>query len=162
MKDLRNIYKRGGAKLTQLLKDELRAQGHHNTGKLEASFASNVTVSGDEVQLSGRAIDYAGILSDGTRPEKASMKQFHFVKEFFMSKGYEEKKAGAYAAMTIKKWMREGMSTKASVRFSKNGRRLNFIGFVREKKMAAVNKLVLKDIDIEIQKTFNKTKSKTI
>lgn len=162
MRDLRNIYKRGGARLMQELKRELRAQGHHNTGALEASFASNVTVSGDEVQLTGRAIDYAGILSDGTRPEKASMKQFHFVKEFFLSKGVEPKKAGAYAAMTIRKWMREGMSTRASVRFSKNGRRLNFIGFVREKKMDAVNRLVLKDIDIEVQRVFNKTKSKTI
>lgn len=162
MTDLRNIYKRGGPRLMQELKKELRAQGHFNTGKLESSFSSNVKVTGDEVQLTGLAIDYAGILSDGTRPEKASMKQFHFVKEFFMSKGVGEKKAGAYAAMTIRKWMREGMSTKASVRFSKNGRRLNFIGFVREKKMKVVNDLVLKDIDIEVQKVFNKTKSKTI
>ena len=158
MSDLRYIFKRADKLMQEGLKKELRAQGHFNSGSLESSFVSNITVTAESVVLTGSAFDYAGILSDGTRPEKASMKQFHFVKQFFLSKGVDDKKAGAFAAMTIRKWMKEGMSTKASVRFSKNGKRLNFINIVNKSVGPKVDKVVLADVDKEVKKEFNKTK----
>lgn len=162
MSDFRNIFKRAAKLLDENLKKELRQQGHFNTGALELSITSKITVNGSDTKLEGQAADYAGILNDGTRPEKASMAQFPFLKEFFISKGVEPKKAGAYAAMTIHRWQKEGMSTKASVRFSKNGKRLKFIELVAELIDSKLDKVVTDDIDKVVDKEYKKQKSETI
>lgn len=162
MNDLRKIFFTPDKILRKELQKELREQGHHNTGALEQSFTSNVAIEGDKVILSGYALNYGGILNDGTRPEKASMKQFHFVKEFFLSKGYNEKKAGAYAAMTINKWMKEGMSTKASRRFSKNGRRSRFIDQVAEDVDKRLDESVFHEIDKIVNSEYSKQKNEMI
>lgn len=160
--NLKSIFFTPDKILRKQLRLELRNQGHHNTGALEASFTSEVTQNGDVVKLEGYALDYGGILNDGTRPEKASMSQFPFVKNFFLSKGVPDKKAGAYAAMTIKKWMQEGMSTKASARFSKTGKRLGFIGIVEENIGEKLDSAVFHELDKIINEEFYKSKSETI
>lgn len=162
MSDFRNIFTSANKLLTDALKKELRQQGHFNTGALESSFFSNVTVSSESVKVEGYANNYAHILDDGVAPEKASMKQFYFVKQFFISKGYDEKKAGTLAAMTIRKWMTEGMSTKASIRFSKNGRRLKFIELVAKLVDEKLDKKILNEVDKIMEKTYRKQKSETI
>ena len=162
MTDISKIFFTPSKNLTKQLKKELRDQGHHHTGELERSFSTKVTVTKNDVRCEGSILEYGQILNDGTRPEKASMKQFWFVKEFFISKGYSDKIAGAYSAMTINKWIKEGMSTKASVRFSHNGRRTNFIKQVDDTYSDKLNEVVLKEIDKVINLEYNKQKSETI
>lgn len=162
MKDLRKIFFTPNKILRKELQKELRQQGHYNTGKLESSFTSQITQSSDKVKLEGFALDYAQILNDGTRPAKASFAQFPFVVEFFTSKGYSEAKAKQYAAMTINRWMKEGMSTKASARFSKNGKRLNFIGLVNELIDTRINDAVFKEMDKIVEEKYREQKSEII
>lgn len=162
MKDLRKIFFTPDKILRKELQKELRQQGHYNTGKLEGSFTSKITQSSDKVKLVGLALDYAQILNDGTRPAKASFAQFPFVVEFFESKGYSEAKAKQYTAMTINRWMKEGMSTKASARFSKNGKRLNFIGLVNELINTRINDSVFKEMDKIVEEKYREQKSEII
>lgn len=162
MPNIKNIHAKPIFALVKALKKELRDQGHYNTGQLDASFASETTLNGDEIRTVGTILEYGGILSDGTRPERASMKQFYFVKQYFISKGIADKLAGSYAAATIKKWMVEGMSTKKSARFSRNGRRLNFIGVVDQIIDEEFKKLIFVAVDDVVNEQFNKTKSETI
>lgn len=144
--------------LSEGTKIELRAQGHYNTGALDQSIKG--TVNGDH--LEGEANYYAAILNAGYGPEKASMAQWPFLYKFFISKGHTEKDAGAFAAMTINKWKREGMPTAASAAYSENGKRTNFIAAVKKIMNTAVHQTINKEIDKIINDKFHETKNETI
>lgn len=141
---------------------ELRAQGHHNTSELEKSFISEIVVNGEEIKVIGKAMGYFEYLNTGTRPEKASFKQFPFLVNFFQSKGKDEDTAKRLAAMTINRWKVEGMSTAASVRFSKNGRRRGFIKAVMDEHEKNMDQDVTKEIDKLFNKEFFNKKQETL
>lgn len=142
--------------------DELRAQGHYNTGKLEESLESEIVVKNQDGSLEGSALYYALILHHGFGPEKASFKQFPFLVEYFESKGKSEKEAKQYAAMTIRKWMKEGMPTAHSYSYSSNGERLNVISLVKKAVNGKINFAMSKGIDQIVNQKFHETKSETI
>lgn len=141
---------------------ELRAQGHHNTGELEKSFVSEVIIEGEVVRVIGKAQGYFEYLNTGTRPEKASFKQFPFLVDFIKSKGKDEKTAKQLAAMTINRWKVEGMSTVASARFSKNGRRRGFIKAVMDEHEKNMDHDVTKEIDKVFNKEFFNKKTEVL
>lgn len=159
---LRTILSQADKQIKAEFKKELREQGHYNTGALESSFISEITDNNGDFHLTGQALSYANILDEGVRPERASMKQFYFVKEFFISKGYDERNAGQFAAMTINRWMKEGMSTQASSRFSSSGRRKHFIKAVEKKMYRKIDQLITKAVDEAVEEEFNKQKSEII
>ena len=68
--------------VSEELKVELRAQGHYNTGALDQSIEG--VIKGNSLQ--GYANYYAAILHHGFGPEKASMKQYPFLKNYFLTK----------------------------------------------------------------------------
>ncbi len=142
--------------------DELRAQGHYNTGKLEESIEGKVKTSKGSHILEGTAAYYALILHHGFGPEKASWKQFPFLIEYFKSKGHAEKDAKGIAAATIRTWMREGMPSSGSYAYSSNGRRLEVIAYVKKAINGKVNFEVKKGLDKIINQKFHETKSETV
>lgn len=161
-RNLRSLFTEPNRFLQKALRKELRDQGHRNTGALESSFTSEVVTNGEDVTLQGYALNYADILNEGVKPERASFKQFPFMVRYFLSKGYDERTAKGYAAATIKKWQEEGMSTKASLRFSKNGKRLNFIGLVKELISQDIDNMIVKAADDIVMEEVNKQKSEVI
>lgn len=144
--------------IAEEFKIELRKQGHYNTGALDQSIEG--AVSGNH--LEGVANYYAVILHHGFGPEKASMRQWPFLKNYFLSKGHDEKEAGAIAAMTIRKWQREGMPTQSSAAYSETGVRTQVIDIVKKAIMPKVNKTMLDGIDTIVNNKFHETKSETI
>lgn len=144
--------------ISEELKDELRAQGHYNTGALDQSIEG--TVNGNSLQ--GYANYYALILHHGYGPEKASMKQWPYLKGFFLSKGYEEKDAGQLAAMTINAWKREGMPSSGSFTYSETGERTQFIAIVKKAINGKIDQTISNGLDKIVNKKFNETKSETI
>ena len=162
-KEARSIFARADKLLQKAIKKELRDQGHRNTGNLENSFASEVRIEGGEVRLIGTSALYSRFLNDGVPASSISFKQFPFYVEYFLSKGFDEKKAKAFAAASIRKSMSgDGMPTKTSVRFSKNGRRRDFIGAVEDEAGDLMDKSVSEAIDIIVDRVYLRTKNETI
>lgn len=140
------------------LRKELKAQGHHLSGKLEESIHGIVT----EDTLQGFALHYEKYLNKGVPAKSVSFKQYPFVVNYFKARGYSEDDSKQYAAMTINKWMKEGMPTNASIRFSSSGTRLDFISIVDKAINNEVNKIMTEGIDKIVNKKFHETKSETI
>lgn len=149
-------------KVDKMLGDEfriaLRAQGHYNTGKLDQSIEG--TINGDT--LEGTAAYYALVLNYGFDKSKASMKQFPFLVNFFLSKSYDEDAAKRLAAMTIRSWMREGMPSSGGYVYSETGLRTKVIEVVRIATTGKIDKIMKDGIDKMISDKFKETKSETI
>ena len=159
---LATLFKKADGILKKAIKKELKDQGHRNTGKLEQSIHSVAKVENGEVLLEGFASYYAKYINSGVPASSISFKQFPFYVDYFMSKGYSEKDAKRFAGATIKKAMTEGTPTNGSMRFSKNGRRRDFVQTVATQTDAQINKTVEDGLDIIINKVYLKTKSETI
>lgn len=152
-----------------MLRKEIVAQGHHLTGALEASLDSEIKKAGKADVMQGLAVGYAKFINEGVRPESASMKQFPFLVEFFNQKGYPEYSSNpgtltsrALAAMTIKKWMKEGMSTQASKRFSSTGARQNFVENAFAGNESKIDEYMGNSFDFMVNEEYRKEKNEVI
>lgn len=124
------------ARITDLLKSELSAQGHRNTGRLERSFTYEVKREGD--LLTGRisANEYAIYLEFGVPANRIpyspgsgarSSKYIAGLINYFTTKGLPANEARSAAFATARAHKREGMPTRASFAYSTNGRRTGFM-----------------------------------
>ncbi|MGE9312880.1 hypothetical protein ACLOAU_14630 [Niabella sp. CJ426] len=164
-----DIYNGAERFINEILRKEIVAQGHHLTGALESSLEAEIKRIGKSDAMQGFAVEYAKYINDGVRPEAASMKQFPFLVEFFNQKGYPEYSSSsstltsrALAAMTIKKWMKEGMSTQASKRFSSTGSRQNFVENAFIGNESKIDEYMGNSFDFVINEEYKKEKSEVI
>lgn len=116
------------------LKKELRDQGHHLTGALEASIKSNINESVDVV-LQVEAKDYIDPLNTGVpasnipydpyvRTGAGHSKYIEGLKQFAKLRfGLSDKEALGAAFAIAKKHKAEGMPTSGSFAFSNTGKR---------------------------------------
>ncbi|MFV0141001.1 hypothetical protein [Empedobacter falsenii] len=153
--------------LDESFKKELVSQGHSNSGKLEASI--NGKINGN--QLNGEIYDYGFILNDGVKPNRIpyrrgsgakSSKYIDSLVLYFKSKGLNDKDAKSAAFATAMVQKKQGMSTKASKRFSKNGRRQGFLDHVIKNKESKIDKIATDGMDDIFNKEFNKQKTEII
>jgi hypothetical protein len=151
--------------------DELRAQGHYLTGSLERSFTAEIT-EGNLTIIQGMALGYGQILNDGVTPARipfsepsgrgGTSKYIQGLFQFWRLKGLNEKEALRAAFATAKIQKREGMSTKASVRFSKNGRRQEAFDQSFRRVSKRIDQQIARDFDKAVSRVFNQTKTETI
>lgn len=144
--------------ISEAMKIELRAQGHYNTGALDNSIEGEIKGK----HLEGTANYYAAILHHGYGPERASMRQWPFLKRYFITKGHDDYEAGRIAAMTIRAWQREGMPTRGSYAYSETGQRKNFIAIVKKAISGKIDTFVTNGIDKIVNDKFHETKSEVI
>ncbi|MEJ7831175.1 MAG: hypothetical protein WKF91_23415, partial [Segetibacter sp.] len=85
-----------------------------------------------------------------------------FVVKFWQLRGLDLKNAKRAAAATIHKWMKEGMPTRGSSRFSKTGQRRQMLNIAMKKVSSRVDSVISGDLSKEIDKVFLKTKSETV
>jgi hypothetical protein len=114
----------------------LEAQGHKNTGALEASMRTTVQRTATSVVGELQMYDYAFPLNYGVRPERIpytpgrsrakTSKYIQGLKVYFQSKGLSDNSALRAAFATARRHKIEGMPTTASRRFSQTGRRTGF------------------------------------
>jgi hypothetical protein len=162
------ILQKVAAVLDNAFKDEIKSQGHSLTGKLENSIQGQQS----ETQVEGSMLDYGYIVNDGTISEKipfsgthgkgGTSKYIQGLISFFKLKGLSEKEATSAAFATAKVQKKEGMSTAASSRFSKNGKRQNFIADVAAEQDPVIDKVVSQGMDDIFNSEYNKQKSETI
>lgn len=123
-------------RLRDLLAKELAEQGHRNTGALERSLSYEVKRNSDKVVGTMTANMYAIFLEFGVPASRipytpgSGAKRSKYIAgliQYFTTKGLSDSEAKSAAFATARAHKREGMPTRASYRFSSNGRRTGFI-----------------------------------
>lgn len=157
-----DIYKGAERFINELIRREIVAQGHHLTGAMEDSLDSKTNKSGKAETMEGFAVYYTKFVNEGVPAESASMKQFPFLVRYFQQRGLQLKESQGAAAATIKKWMKEGMSTQASKRFSSTGSRQNMIENAFVGSENKIDEYMGNSFDFMINEDYLKEKSEVI
>lgn len=154
MKQAYEILLLGRKEYTKAIDDEIDRQGHTLTGNLKRSQTAEVEISVNNTIIKGLIANYGVILDKGVKPARASFKQFPFLVEYFKQRGYDDGTAKGYAAATIKKWMKEGMSTNTSRRFSRSRERQYFLRIALRKAAKKANVIITKAFSEEFKNIF--------
>jgi hypothetical protein len=162
MTTVKDIYGVAEKFINKFLREESADQGHTLTGAMEDSFDFTSYREGKADVMEGFAVHYTKYVNDGVPAASASMKQFPFVKEFFIKRGLGTDEAGAAAAATIRVWMKEGMSTQASKRFSKTGARQRMVENAFAGNESKLDEFMGNNFDFAVEENFQKEKSETI
>lgn len=166
--NIAELYKGALVLINQELRKEMVAQGHHLSGAMEDSLDADIAKEGKAEVMQGYAVFYTKFVNEGFPAESASMKQFPFLLEYFIKRGFPVAStggnltAGAMAAMTIRKWMREGMPTQASKRFSSTGSRTQMIENAFVGSENKIDEYMTNGFDFIVEERFQKEKSETI
>lgn len=162
MKEIESLYQAATRLIHQRIRQEMLAQGHHLTGAMEESLDSDIGSKAKAVILEGFAVDYTRFVNEGFPASSASFKQVPFLIEYFKKRGYAEREATSFAFATVKKWMKEGMPTQASKRFSRTGSRTNMIESAFIGAEPELDELMSNGLDFVVEERFQKEKSETI
>lgn len=127
-----------GYSITQELVKELEGQGHRATGDLIRSVISTTQVYLDTIEASISNLSYGKTVNDGIPASKIPRYGAEYgnllyalVKWIRIKKlAFGADKAYRFAQNIIKKAQIEGIPTKGSYKFSKNGRRTGWIDYV--------------------------------
>jgi len=157
--DIQTIYQGAERFLNEILAQEALAQGHHLSGTLAESLSSKTVKTGKEDVMQGFAVYYAQYVDQGIPPKSATFKQVPFLIDYFISRGYSKAEATSFAFATVKTWMKEGMSTQASKRFSQTGARQNFIESAFVGNNSKIDDYMEDSFDFQVEEEFQKEKS---
>jgi hypothetical protein len=163
MTGVEEIYRGAENLINQLIRQESAAQGHYLTGAMDDSLSMKIKKQGKEKVMEGFAVLYTQFVNDGVPAESASMKQFPFVVKYFQLRGLDEQSARGAAAATIKTWMKQGMSTQASKRFSSTGARQHMIESAFTGGESVLNEFMSNSFDFAIEEGFQSiSKNETV
>jgi hypothetical protein len=162
MTRIAEIYEGAERLINDFLRKEIIAQGHHLIGAMEDSLSQKTSSEKNKDIAEGFALYYTKFVNEGVPASSVSFKQAPFLIEYFKKRGLSEKEATAAAFATIKVWMKQGMPTQSSKRFSETGSRTNLIenSFVGHSK--DVDEYMGNGIDFVIEELFQQEKSETI
>lgn len=129
---LRSNFIKGMQYLVEQDKTEIQDQGHVATGRLRDSVNVKFVFDGDSLRAEFYAEQYGLALDQGLGPDQM---RIGWRKWKEVSKGWarivkpelSEKEIDTFLFFVWRKHKREGMPTRASSRFSKNGRRTGWI-----------------------------------
>lgn len=108
------------------LRNEWHAQGHTLTGQVSRTMTTEVITEGDNVRGVIMAEDYAVYIDAGVRADRIRY-PIRVMIEYFKKRGLPQKEAVSAAWATKRTHEKEGLPTRGSYAFSKNGHRLGFI-----------------------------------
>jgi hypothetical protein len=148
------------------IKNELRAQGHYDTGRLEQSMTPYAAGVSNETVIQAYAADYIMELEHGVPANKIKISN----SEFEELKGWVRRKIGALsssdatsiAAAIVSKWKKEGKPLNGSVEYSPNGEVLGAMSTAYDRNEGKYINFLDDTISDGLDKEFLKTKSGTI
>lgn len=146
------------------LRGEYQQQGHKLTGKLIGELRIEVTtgISGTTGRI--YAVPYARYLETGVAPSripfspgsaKRTSKYIDALIDYWKKRGRTPAEAKRAAFATANKQKREGMPTRSSFRFSRNGRRTGAIRTVRKKTEQRVITVIQDELTEELKVTIS-------
>lgn len=171
MTKLSDILKDAQSLIETAIKNESHLQGHYLTGAMERSLSAEITSKQNATTLEGSAIFYTKFVDQGVPSsripfgEGSGAKHSAYIQgliSYFKLRGLAEKEAISAAFATAKKHKKEGMPTKGSYRFSRNGSRLRMLINAFKSKQSQLDAFVTKELDILVEKDFKKEKSETL
>ena len=148
------------------LQAKLEAQGHgrRNTSKLIQSIEYEITATSNILVAGMYMEDYYVFVEKGVRASripysrgsgrKTSKYIDALVRFWRFKKGLSPKEAKSAAFATANKHKKEGMPTRASFRYSKDGTRLGFLEITLNKFEPEVTKILERRIGNEVELTF--------
>jgi len=149
-------------RLNKLIKARFSEQGHHLSGAWEASMRTEAT----ETNANVYANDYTGYVDrgvnaanipfspgSGAKHSKYIEALTRYVKARNMTN--DDKEALNIAFAIAHKHKKEGMPTGASRRFSKNGKRTDFLSDVLEEQKDETRRLIMMDYATTLQVKIN-------
>lgn len=163
-----------GAFLVEQLREELRLQGHEATGNLMSSLEYKIIKDVDGFELNIYMNGYGLFVEQGVDAKKIpyrrgsgaeSSKYINALIQWIQQKGLEsgDSKIKSFAFAIAEKHKREGMSTLSSRRFSKTGKRDEFIEDVLNQNSFEVGEEIRdafeKDIDIFLDNLIKKAET---
>lgn len=156
------IYRGAENLINQIIRKGMDDQGHYLTGAMSESLESDVSKKGKADIMEGFAVYYTKFVNDGFSASSANFKQVPFLVEYFKKRGLAEKEATAAAFATVKVWMKQGMPTQASKRFSKTGSRVEMIEAAFVGSEAKIDDYMGSAFDFAVEESFQNEKSETI
>lgn len=139
---------------------ELADQGHVLTGKLRDSIQVHVKDIESAIQGVMTGEPYGEIINSGVSPEKIPYSRGSGAKKskyidglirYFKMRGKGEKEAKRAAFATANAQKKDGMPTKGSMRYSKNGRRTGFIDHAITDSYEEIDKLIETELGMWIE-----------
>lgn len=157
MFEVRELSRLIGELILRDLALELRDQGHKLTGGLIRSLEYKVRRTANEVLIDFFSAPYGRILNTGVPARKIPFSPgaprgktskyieglIRYAKKRF---GFSKKQATRRAFQIANAHKREGMPTRGSYRFSKNGRRTGWIDIVIEKDGPKVEEMIVEKV----------------
>jgi len=164
---IQDLYKSAEKFINEFIRKEMVDQGHHLRGDMEDSLQAETFKQKKAEVMEGFAIHYTQFVNEGFPPESASFKQVPFLIEYFIKRGYPVAStsgvdATSLAFATVKKWMKEGMPTQASKRFSKTGSRTNMIENAFVGNDNRLDEFMSNGFDFVVDEQYRKEKSEKI
>jgi len=157
-----DIYKAAERLINEIIRKEMVAQGHHLTGEMEESLFSQTSRKRRIDMMEGFAVDYTKFVEEGFPASSANYGQVPFLIDYFKKRGLEEKEATAASFATVRVWMKEGMPTQASKRFSSTGSRTSMIENAFTGSEAKIDEFIGNGIDFVVEEKYRKEKSEKI
>jgi len=143
------------------VKAELEAQGHKMTGDLYNSIKYEIKSEASKVIIDYSFLDYGMVQNYGIKPDRipfnpgSGAKKSKYIDglvKFVQNRmGKSGKEAERIAFAIARKHKTEGMPIKGSMAYSKNGRRLNWIGEGLAEATPKVNEAISKYFPIVIE-----------
>lgn len=162
MTTIQDIYKGAVPFINSVLQKELIAQGHHLTGRAEESLDATTFKEGKAEVMEGIGVYYLEFVNNGFPARSASFKQVPFLIEYFIKRLGSPVDARAMAFATIAKWMKEGMPTPDSSRFSSVTRRKLMVENAFQDNKQKIDEYITNGIDFVVEERFQLEKSETI
>lgn len=151
--DLSKLGKVLGEYLIAQLALELSAQGHNMTGNLIASLESKIKTTAEGLVIEMFSAEYGEVLNTGIPAERVPYRQGSGAKSSAFIAGltrFAERRMGLrgkdatrVAFAIARKMKREGMPTRNSYAFSRNGRRTRWVDAVLEENEPQLGAIIL-------------------
>lgn len=164
--EARNILEQLTDFLAGAIGEEIILQGHNNTGSLLESVRLTINEVFSGIVIEASTLDYGTYLNTGRRA--GTMPPVNAIKRWVEQRGIasQEKEVNSIAWAIATKIKQEGIPTRGAMKFSKNGRRTNWIEAVLfdneqiitdyiERAMGAQIEIVLTDITKQINRVIN-------
>jgi len=155
MQDFQDIVEKAMEKAMRIfqgdLRQELKDQGHYNTGKLHDSIEYKIKSSGDTVIAEVECEDYGLALEFGVRPGRipfsgigggGTSQYIEGLVTYFRQKGLQGRAAISAAFATAHTQARTGMPTPGSYKFSRNGRRTGWASETLERDLEIIGSIL--------------------
>jgi hypothetical protein len=147
------------------VKKELAEQGHRLTGSLERTTRIDIQSAPD--QITGRVVmnEYFAYLERSLPANRVPYRRgsgakrskvVEALERYWKLRGLAPKEARSATFATLNKWKQEGRPTRASFRFSKNGRRTGFLEAAINDITGNAQDILLGEATNEIEKALAK------